>query len=133
MAFHSKQRPGAGGVHVAHAYEFADAAAMSSAVLVALDVGKIARRLDTGDFYILRSVAPTLWDLLGLPAAVGSYTHVQASASTSWVVNHNLGFEPSIQVRNTGGVVVGCRVQHVSLNQAVISFNVATAGSARAN
>lgn len=59
---HGDLRPGAAsGIHAAHAYEVADAAALAALSVTSLDVGKFALRLDTRRLYLLRSVAPATW------------------------------------------------------------------------
>lgn len=75
---------------------------------------------------------------VGLPGAKGdpgppgaAFEHVQASASASWVINHNLGFRPAVSVLSPGGLEVEADVQHISANQAVISFVTPQSGSAR--
>ena len=121
-------------VPVAYSLEYADQAArLADSGLVAADRGRIARQADSGDYYILQVVSPVTWALLGIPASVGSYTHTQASASTVWTINHNLGFYPNIQARSAGGLAINGRLQHVSVNQATITFLTALTGTARAN
>lgn len=68
----------------------------------------------------------------GPPGSSGSdiYDHVQSSASATWTVNHNLGVKPDVEVRNTGGQVVGAEVVHVSVNQTIIYFSLPMTGSA---
>lgn len=63
-------------------------------------------------------------------AASGSYTHVQSSASTQWTINHNLGFNPNIELRTTGGQVMFAEIVHTTVNQAIAYFNATIAGSA---
>ncbi|HET6497704.1 MAG TPA: DUF2793 domain-containing protein, partial [Coriobacteriia bacterium] len=60
-----------------------------------------------------------------------TFVHTQGSASATWTVNHNLGFRPSVEVFSVGGAEIDAAVLHTSVNQTVISFNTATAGSAR--
>lgn len=66
------------------------------------------------------------------PAGIStaSYTHTQFSASVQWTINHNLGFNPNIELRTTGGQVMIAEIVHVSTNQAIAYFNTAVAGSA---
>lgn len=59
-----------------------------------------------------------------------SYEHVQASALTEWIVNHNLDKHPVISVITTGGVEVIVEIIHMSTNQARIYFNQPQAGKA---
>ncbi len=48
-----------------------------------------------------------------------------------WTINHNLGFRPAVEVFSVGGAEIDAAVLHTSVNQTVISFSTATAGSAR--
>lgn len=121
-------------VPVAYSLEYADTAArLAASGLGAADVGRIARQADSGDFYILQAYSPLTWVLVGVPTSVGSYTHTQSSPATTWVINHNLGFYPNIQSRSVGGIAINGRIDHVSINQATITFATALAGTARAN
>lgn len=59
------------------------------------------------------------------------FEHVQTVPSNVWTINHNLGFEPIVQVRDVTGNLLITDVRHVSINQIQITFAVATAGSVR--
>lgn len=48
--------------------------------------------------------------------------------SAFWVVNHNLGREPLIQIFTTGGVEVVAELQQISPNQCTVSFSQPQAG-----
>lgn len=61
------------------------------------------------------------------------YTHIQNSAVTSWVVNHNLGKIPAITVLDSAGTEVEGQIVHNSVNQSVLSFTTAFAGEAHCN
>ena len=61
------------------------------------------------------------------------YKHTQATAASTWVINHNLGFFPTIQVFNANNVEIEGRVTQVSLNQATVSFLGNLTGYALAN
>lgn len=52
-ARHSKQSPTNGGVHVIHAFEYADAATRNAAILTSADIGKVARQIDNNTFYVI--------------------------------------------------------------------------------
>jgi hypothetical protein len=67
----------------------------------------------------------------GPPAAGSGFTHNQVSALTTWTINHNLGYNPNVQVFSVGGLEILCEIHHTSINQTTVSFNTATAGSAR--
>lgn len=64
-------------------------------------------------------------------ASSASYTHTQTSAQSVWVINHNLGFSPAVQLRSLGHVTIGGDVAHPSVNQAVATFEQPFAGYAR--
>ena len=64
------------------------------------------------------------------PADAG-YLHQQTSASTTWTINHNLGFRPAVELFDSGSQEIEGDVSHPSINQAIITVNPATAGSAR--
>jgi hypothetical protein len=51
----------------------------------------------------------------------------------TWVINHHLGFQPNVEIRDTGGIELLAQVVHVSLHQAIAYFNSPTAGTARCN
>ena len=121
-------------VPVAHSLVYADAATrVAASGLTSADRGRIALQLDTGEFWILNTVSPVVWSLIGLPSGIGGYSHVQSSPATTWIINHNLGFYPTVEARNTGGLVINGRVQHTSVNQVQITFNTPVAGTARAS
>jgi hypothetical protein len=50
-----------GDQHPIHNWEVADAAALAALVVVAADIGKMARQLSTNSFFILKSVGPAVW------------------------------------------------------------------------
>ncbi len=51
-------------------------------------------------------------------------------AAPVWVVNHNMGFQPtSVQVRSDGGAVLDAQIQHQSLNQLRVYFDVPVSGA----
>lgn len=61
------------------------------------------------------------------------YKHTQTTAASTWVINHNLGFFPTVQVFNADNVEIEGRVTQVSLNQATVSFLGNLTGYALAN
>lgn len=68
----------------------------------------------------------------GPPGPSGaSYDHVQAVASSTWTIPHNLGFFPAVDVFTVGGLKVLADVQHLSTNTAVVTLLAPMAGSAR--
>lgn len=62
-----------------------------------------------------------------------TYTHNQGTPDTSWVINHNLGKNPSITALDSAGREIEVAVQHISSNQAVVTLSVPLSGTAHAN
>lgn len=70
----------------------------------------------------------------GEPGAAGSgFSFVQSTPSVTWIINHNLGFNPSIDLFSIGGMEMLGEVVHTSINQIIVNFNEAIAGFARLN
>lgn len=62
-----------------------------------------------------------------------SYTHIQTSPSTIWVVNHNLGKYPTpIAVDSAGGNIMDAPVMN-SINQLTYNFSVPLSGKVHCN
>jgi hypothetical protein len=53
-----------------------------------------------------------------LGAGAVAYVHNQVSPATTWIVNHNFGFWPIVEVVNSVGEEIIAEVVHASLNQA---------------
>jgi hypothetical protein len=62
---------------------------------------------------------------------VAPYVHTQASAAVEWIVNHNLGYRPAVELSDTAGNGVGAQILHISDNQLRVYFNQPAAGFAR--
>lgn len=62
-----------------------------------------------------------------------SYIYEQGIASTEWVINHNLGRNPTVVVIDTSGNVVEPSVQYVDLNTCIVKTNYAFKGTAYLN
>jgi hypothetical protein len=60
-----------------------------------------------------------------------SFNFTQSSPSSTWTINHNLGYKPNVDVYDSGSQQVQAEVSHSSVNQTVILFTVPTAGFAR--
>lgn len=60
-----------------------------------------------------------------------SYTHFQSDASTSWVIDHNLGYAPIVRVFVGNQEVQPLSIIHNTVNRTTITFNTAYAGFAR--
>lgn len=55
----------------------------------------------------------------------------QPSPLSVWVINHNLGFKPSVELFNTGSQEIDGDVVNTSNNQTIVSFTTPVAGFAR--
>lgn len=58
------------------------------------------------------------------------YVHDQMSASTTWSINHELGFVPNITVVDSAGTVVEGSYSYPNLNTVILSFSNSFAGKA---
>lgn len=70
----------------------------------------------------------------GPPGASGapvSFVHNQVSASSSWLIDHDLGFYPNVSVQDDLGKDIECGIVHHSLIQIELQFLVPKAGVAR--
>lgn len=79
-------------------------------------------------------VAPEKWEILvqkGDPGTSGSYVHTQSTPSNNWIINHNLGYNPIVQVFNSGNMEIDCAIVHVTNNQVQIPLVSAISGYAR--
>lgn len=59
-----------------------------------------------------------------------AYTHIQSSVSSLWVINHNLSFQPSVQVVDSAGTTIEGVVNYNSSTQLQIEFSNAVSGTA---
>jgi hypothetical protein len=59
-----------------------------------------------------------------------SYEYTQGSASSSWVVNHNLGFKPNVTVVDSAGNIVEGEIAYTNSNSLTVSFQSAFSGYA---
>ena len=60
-----------------------------------------------------------------------SYVHIQGTASTTWTINHNLGYRPSVELLDSGSQEIDADVSHPTINQTVVTLTPASAGLAR--
>lgn len=67
----------------------------------------------------------------GPAGAAEAHIHTQASAAAEWIVNHNFGARPLVQVFSAGGAEIEANIIHITDNQVRIYFAAAQAGTAR--
>ena len=60
-----------------------------------------------------------------------SFDFIQSSPSSTWVINHNLGYKPSVDVYDSGSQQIQAEVSHSNVNQVVILLTTPIAGFAR--
>ena len=59
-----------------------------------------------------------------------SYNHVQGVASSSWVINHNLGFYPNVTVQDSAGNIVEGEITYTTLDSITVTFSTSFSGEA---
>ena len=59
-----------------------------------------------------------------------SYAHTQGSASSSWVISHNLGFQPNVTIIDSAGNIVEGEIAFTNTNSLTASFSTAFSGKA---
>lgn len=62
-----------------------------------------------------------------------TYIHTQASASSSWIINHSLGRRPSVTIVDSAGNVQIGEVLYTSDNSITVTFASAFGGYAYIN
>lgn len=65
------------------------------------------------------------------PAGATAFVYQQAAPATTWTINHNLGYKPSVELLDSGSQEIDGDVSHPSDNQTVVTLNPASAGLAR--
>jgi hypothetical protein len=59
-----------------------------------------------------------------------SYEHTQGISDAEWVIQHNLGFYPSVTVFDSALSEVEGAIEHQDVNSLTITFSVAISGTA---
>ena len=65
------------------------------------------------------------------PAGGAAFVYTQTVPATTWTINHNLGYRPSVELIDSGSQEIDGEVAHPSVNQTVVTLNPASAGAAR--
>ena len=89
-----------------------------------------------GEILIVQPVVPQV--LITAPGPQGPagnpaqvfYTHIQNEVSNIWIIDHNLGGEPTAVVLDTAGTQCEGTFSYPSKNQMVITFTSAFKGTA---
>ena len=119
-----------GGVHKVKGLALAEASGEAVAFQQLSDYQLTTEKGVAGGYASLGLDGKVLTEELPPTGGIGQpYTHVQEIAQFSWVVVHNLGRKPFVDVR-VGDEQIEARVTHPSINSALIEFNSAAAGVA---
>jgi hypothetical protein len=73
------------------------------------------------------------WKAASFSASDASYLHNQPIASDSWTIAHNMQKYPSVTIVDSSNDEVEGNVNHISLNQLVVTFSTAFSGRAFLN
>ncbi len=65
------------------------------------------------------------------PAGGAAFVYQQAAPATTWTINHNLGYKPSVELLDSGSQEIDGEIAHPTDNQTVVTLNPASAGLAR--
>jgi hypothetical protein len=65
------------------------------------------------------------------PAGGAAFVYQQVTPATTWTINHNLGYKPSVELLDSGSQEIDGDVAHPNDNQTVVTLNPASAGLAR--
>lgn len=97
-----------------------------------------------GDAYIVQSDDSfRVWDpvtgswinggsIRGNPGPVGvPFVFTQETPENTWIINHNLGYIPTVELYDSDEVEIDAAISHPSINQTIVSFSLPVAGSAR--
>lgn len=93
--------------------------------------------VEDGGVQVVEVTAPSLVEVVEVihPGPQGPpgvfYIHTQSIPSTTWTINHNLGFRPSVELLDAGSQEIDGEIAHPSVNQTVVKLNPSTAGVAR--
>lgn len=63
--------------------------------------------------------------------AGAAFVFTQSAPASTWTINHNLGYVPSVEMFDSGSQEVDAAVSHPNANQTVIVFSVPLSGFAR--
>ena len=103
-----------------------------SSVNPILSQGEPGFATDTNELRLGDGINP--WNLLPSFSSYAvsdfSYTHIQAVASTTWTINHNLGFYPTVTVFDSTDRSIITEIQHIDVNTAMVHNDAAFSGKA---
>jgi hypothetical protein len=65
------------------------------------------------------------------PAGAAGFSFTQPTPSALWTINHNLGYDPVIELFSIGGLIIEGSITNIDTNTLTVAFNSPYAGSAR--
>lgn len=65
------------------------------------------------------------------PPGASAFVFTQSTPATTWTINHNLGYLPSVELMDSGSQEIEGEITHPSINQTIVTLAPATAGIAR--
>lgn len=94
-------------------------------------VGSIDNTLLTGNPTPYRAIQNAAPAPNPQPQPGSAYVHTQSTPSTEWIINHNLGFRPAVELLTVGGMEFDAEVVHITANQTRVRNTIPMAGTAR--
>lgn len=100
---------------------------------------KVQNGYEIGELHDVQIISPTNNDVLAYDSATSlwknsktalRYVHTQAADSTTWTINHNLGYMPNVTVIDSGGNDVEGSISYTNLNSLDITFTASISGVA---
>ena len=98
-------------------------------ILVGVDLYAAASAHTSGSSFATE-LASGRWTTLASGFNGTSFIHGQTIASTTWVIDHNLGRYPIVQTFNLSFTEIEGLVSHVNLNTTRVEFNIPVTGIA---
>jgi hypothetical protein len=59
-----------------------------------------------------------------------AYTHTQGVSSTTWTINHGLGFYPNLTVQDSAGTIYEGEITYTNSDSLTVTFSSAFSGKA---
>ena len=113
-------------------WKFPGSAERLAASVTFSELNKFALQSNDNSLWLLTSIGPNVWSPITASGSVPPSFTQTFGALVSWLVNHNLGYEPNVQILSVGGSEIEAELVHTSVNQCVVYFSSAQSGRIRA-
>lgn len=97
------------------------------------DMGYLTEETDPTVPQIVKEITQANIDFWNSNTGDKHFTFEQSTPALSWVINHNLDKNPSVEVVDTAGTALEGSVTHLNTNTLRIDFNFLNAGTAFLN